>query len=507
MNPQVNLISSTYDPTKQTNSLYANKLKTNFQTHNTPNQMQNKPQLTSLGNPLPKLPPPPQSYPQPSTFKYTQPNPNEQIYEKPFDKYDKQNDNQYYDNKQKYSKPINTSSKNIDNTGSGSKNIFEHPSQSGMPQKDFTNNLSNIHTNNSNKNNTNNTNNTSNTSFLTDKISDKIYNHFKLKYPTTIDASGFSKNTIITIVTQSMKKEPLNEKTISKIIDIIDYKFKSTINSDNRQGIQYDTTSFSMDDKSKISVDTFLESYTNKVSILSDSDKALEADLPKKMSPINDTIKIDPPEPFSEDFPIRDRAKQTDMMIPEVREYNYYVVINSNDRNTTKFPDPNNFVIDFAPAPSGENNQLGYIDRSFHNIKTCELLDIVVLDTSTQPDSSDSNGKSYPYLLLQFDELQNNYYGTNSNLTKSFAILTSYSATGKYKYYRVFGDSSEDTVYKVYNPRINLNKLTTRLLLPNGDPFFFGSAFTNDTSNSCITIGFRLITIQMNLATQYVNSA
>jgi hypothetical protein len=62
---------------------------------------------------------------------------------------------------------------------------------------------------------------------LAEKISDKIYNHFKIKYPTTIDASGFNNSTIETIVKQSMKKQPLNEKGISKIIDIIDHKFKN----------------------------------------------------------------------------------------------------------------------------------------------------------------------------------------------------------------------------------------------------------------------------------------
>ena len=44
-----------------------------------------------------------------------------------------------------------------------------------------------------------------------------------------------------------------------------------TINSDNRQGTQYNTNSFSMDEESKISYDTYLENYTNKVTILSDN--------------------------------------------------------------------------------------------------------------------------------------------------------------------------------------------------------------------------------------------
>jgi len=349
-----------------------------------------------------------------------------------------------------------------------------------------------------------------NSQFIT-KVSDKIYTHFKTKYPSTIDASGFNKNTITTIINQSIKKAPLNEKSINKIIEIIDLKFKMTINSDNRKGSQYNTNSFSMDEESKISVDKYLENYTNKVTILSDNgvsgEKALEADLPKTMAPMNDTIKIEKPEPFSEDFPIRDREKQTDMLNSETREYCYYVVINSNDRNIVKSPNPNEFVIEFAPAPSGDSPQSGYVDKAFHNIKACELLNVSILDTSDEGDSSVATPASFPYLLLQFDELQTNYYGTNSNLSKAFAILTDYTKTGNYKYYKLLGESSESNIYKVYNPRINLTKLTTRLLLPDGTPFNFGATHTNDTSNSCITFGLRLTTIQKTLSTSFLNNA
>jgi hypothetical protein len=537
-NQQVNLISSSYDPTKQ----------------NVKN-IQNTQLLTSAGKPLPKLPPPPQAYPKPSYIN-TQPNTTQsnttqtnvekaqtnttqlsiqeqQSYSHPQyqHKYAIQNqkgnnqsgNNQSGNNQQQiqnqkynpYSNSMNTSSKNADSQlFKSSQNVSNHPSQSGNPSV-----LYGIptHPNHPSQKNIRDDKTSDKISDKTsdkisdktsDKISDKIYMHFKLKYPATIDASGFSITTINAIVLQAMKKEPLNEKTIGKIIDIIDHKFKMTINSDNRQGVQYDTMTFSMDDKSKISVDKYLENYTNKVAILLDSDKSIEANLPKTMSPASDMSKLEPPEPFSEDFPIRDRAKQTDMMIPEVREYDYYIMINSNDRNIVKSPDPNNFIIEFAPAPSGENTpQKGYIDRTFNNIKSCELLNVVILDTSTTVGSSDYNGLSYPYLLLHFDELQNSYFGSNINLSKSFAVLTNYIKSGNYKYYNLFGDSSENTISKIYNPRINLSKLTTRLLLPDGTPFNFGEDYKNDTSNSCITFGFRIRTIQMNLASQFVNSA
>lgn len=346
------------------------------------------------------------------------------------------------------------------------------------------------------------------------RIGEKIYTHFKVKYPALIDASGFNTATIQKIVDQVSSKSPsrmLDEKAISKIIDIIDHKFKTTTYSENRQGKQWDTTGFSMDAESKIPMEKYLENYSNKVDILLDSsNRAIEADLPKAMAPVNDTKPIEPAEPFNEDFPSRDREKQTDMMIPEIREYDYYITIDSKDRDPVKYPKPNEFVIEFspaAPAPGSSETRKGYIDRGLGNVKSCELMNVIVRDVSDQPDSSDAGSASYPYLLLQFDELQTNYFGTNNNITRSFAILGDYSKIGQYRYYRIIGDTSENTVSRVYNPRINLNKITTRLLLPDGSPFNFGAAFNDDTSNTCITMSFRFTTIQKNLATQFINKA
>jgi hypothetical protein len=345
-----------------------------------------------------------------------------------------------------------------------------------------------------------------------ERVAARIHIHFKTKYPALIDASGFNAGTILKIVEQiSSKTRILDEKAISKIIDIIDHKFKTTTHSENLQGKQWNTTGFSMDTESKIPMEKYLENYSNKVDILLDSSKrAIEADLPKAMAPINDTIPIEKSEPFSEDFPSRDREKQSDMMIPEIREYDYYITIDSKDRDPTKYPNPNDFVIEFAPAaptPGSGETRKGYIDRGLGNVKSCELMNVIVRDVSDQPDSSDASSASYPYLLLQFDELQTNYFGTNNNITRSFAILSDYSKIGQYRYYHIIGDKTENTVSRVYNPRINLNKLTTRLLLPNGSPFNFGSAFTDDTSNTCITMSFRFTTIQKNLATQFINKA
>ena len=348
-----------------------------------------------------------------------------------------------------------------------------------------------------------------------DLITDRLYKHFNDKYPTSIKSCGLTPATIKLIVDRGFKKYGnLNHPAISSIIDIIDLKLKQSIHSDNRSNVQYDTTTqFSMDEKAKITMDKYLENYTSKVTVLNNSDKAVEAQLPAKMAPLNDMIKITEIDPFSEDFPLKDREKQTDMLVPEVRRFDYYLAIDSKDRNIQQSTAPNNFIIELAPAtPSRENahnNNKGYIDRSFGNIESCELLSVIIRDTSDQPDSSDSGSVYFPYLLLQFDELQQNYFGTNNDLTRTFAILTEYrQPTGsKYKYYRMAGDHAESTVIKIYNPRINISRITTRLLLPDGTLFNFGSAFNDDTSNTVISVSFRVSTIQRNLATQYLDKA
>uniref|UniRef100_A0A6C0HL96 Uncharacterized protein n=1 Tax=viral metagenome TaxID=1070528 RepID=A0A6C0HL96_9ZZZZ len=345
-----------------------------------------------------------------------------------------------------------------------------------------------------------------------DLVASRIYKHFTDKYPTAINSCGLSLTTVKTIVDAGFKKNGnLNQPTISSIIDVIDLKLKQAIHSDNRRGVQYDTiTQFSMDEKSKITMDKYLENYTNKVTVLNNSDKAIDAQLPSKMAPMNDIVKLQEPDPFSEDFPLKDRILQTDTLVPEIRKFDYYLAIDSKDRNIKQSSAPNNFIIELAPAPSStsENNK-GYIDRAFGNIESCELLNVIIRDTSDQPDSSDTGGINFPYLLLQFDELQQNYFGTNNDLTKTFAILTQYKQknSSKYKYYRMVGDHSESTVTKVYNPRITLSRITTRLLLPNGELFNFGAAFNDDTSNTVISVTLRISTVQRNLATQFLDKA
>ena len=413
------------------------------------------------------------------------------------------------------------------------------------------------------------------------QIADKIYNHFRQKYPSLIDASGLSTNTINQIIKSVAMKDKttinnMKRESVEKIISIIDTKFTQTANSNNRKHQQFDTSGFNNDNSTKISQESYLKNFNTKItgmdienmtnyqsnnnsitpslssinsnlktfnklannmsnmSNMSNTDRSTfngigansasanisqshtnsnnnstnnhNSNNNNNNSLINPTTYLVEDMPFNENFPSRNREKDTDMLIQEVREFDFYVMVDSKDRDRNLNNAPNEFVIHFAPYQSSSNGEgpYGYVDRAFGNVKSCEITDIIILDTSSEPDSSDTGGKSYPYLLLKIPELGNNYFGTNNNLTTCFAILTDYCTKGNYKYYSIAGMGSNYAISKVFNPRINLSKMTISILLPDGTPFNFGSA-NNDNINTVIKIGFRITTIQKNLSTQFIN--
>jgi hypothetical protein len=371
-----------------------------------------------------------------------------------------------------------------------------------------------------------------------------IYQHFNEKYPSLIKASGLTTETIQKIVSSVVKRDgKMTSQNLQQILGIIDVKFKSASNSDNRVHNQFNITGMKNDPDIKISQETYLKNFNTKLSgsdvnnmtNLKDDSKSNIGFVPDMISsaksapntnPSNSTTysgigaksaaaygtKEQPQKPptednpFNENFPSRNREKDTDMLLPEVREFDYYVMVDSKDRDRVQNPKPNEFIIHFAPYQNSGSGgaPVGYVDRAFGNVKSCEITDIIILDSSDQPDSSDTGGTSYPYLLLKIPEIGNNYFGTNNDITSSFAILTDYSKIGDYKYYNIAGVGSNYAISKIFNPRINLSKLTITILLPDGTPFNFGAA-NNDNTKTVIKIGFRITIIQKNLATQFVN--
>lgn len=353
-------------------------------------------------------------------------------------------------------------------------------------------------------------------------ISSKIFNHFSTKYPATFIHTGLDEKKILQIVESTNN---LNQNSIKKIIEIIDRKITETTYQNNRKDKTYETSKLKTDTVVNINIDKYLNNFnpllnsnnegnvenislSNDNQILenvvgADSRTNIKTDL-NNLSNYN-TIRKDENNPFSENFPLKDREK--DMLSEETKEFNYYIVIDSKDRNREKDPSPNNFSIEFSPSSSDQfATSNGYVERGFGNISKIEILDVIVLDTSCLNDSSDANNGSFPYLLLNFDEFKGDFYGTNNDITRSFAVLKDYSKKGSYRYYNLVGNAADVTLKKEFNPRINLNKLTTRILLPDGSNFNFGSS-SDSTSNSVVNITMKVTTLQKNLSTQFINKA
>ena len=153
------------------------------------------------------------------------------------------------------------------------------------------------------------------------------------------------------------------------------------------------------------------------------------------------------------------------------RERVHYVAIDSRDRDRKIWPNSNEFRISFAPSSSAvfDNRDLGFINRDFSNVVSVQLVSIIIPRFSVDGDCIDT----YPYLLLEIDELGGIYDGTNSSTSNAFCKITFDTVVGKYVH---FSPQNYEPFIKEFNPRISLNRLTIHFKKPNGKLFDFGSS-------------------------------
>lgn len=153
------------------------------------------------------------------------------------------------------------------------------------------------------------------------------------------------------------------------------------------------------------------------------------------------------------------------------RERVHYVAIDSRDRDRKIWPNSNEFRISFAPSSNAvfDNRDLGFINRDFSNVVSVQLVSIIIPRFSVDGDCIDT----YPYLLLEIDELGGIYDGTNSSTSNAFCKITFDTVVGKYVH---FSPQNYEPFIKEFNPRISLNRLTIHFKKPNGKLFDFGSS-------------------------------
>ena len=139
------------------------------------------------------------------------------------------------------------------------------------------------------------------------------------------------------------------------------------------------------------------------------------------------------------------------------------------------------------------------------NVKSIELIDCILKDTSTFTNAS-NNGSNFPYILLEIDELGSMFEGTNNELSKSFAILKNYTETNGFFYYNLVGNSSNDSLIKYFYPNKSLSKLTIKFKTPDGSLFNFGDEATS-SSSTINKLVFRIVVSQKNLTTQFMDKS
>ena len=389
-----------------------------------------------------------------------------------------------------------------------------------------------------------------------DTISEKIYNHFNNKYPSFFSSLNLSKLQIKQIL--KSKQNKLNDKSyVLKVIETLDQNIQTKLHSNhaNTGYAKFGNTqpnsakqimpviNYIQDTNTTIPYNNFLNNFkydetpknepkedqsnNNNTKafqqILKDRGQDFPEALPSKSSNINNIANnfqneekednnhqrkteikaenIDQQfQELSEKLPESIKKSVKDMVEPEEVIKSFYIGIDSKDRDTSIFTKPNEYSIKFSPSNTTSS---GYIDSGFQNIISIELIEGILIDSSTETNASD-NGTSFPYLLLQIEELGGLFEGTNDAMSKSFAILKNFTTQNGFKYYQLVGDTMNDEgIIKVFEPRISLSKMTVRVMTPDGTPFYFGDA--NDSNAGTVNYFlFKVKTAQKRLTTQFM---
>ena len=280
----------------------------------------------------------------------------------------------------------------------------------------------------------------------TANITDKIMSYFSSKYPASFETTGLSRVDVTKLVTKLLSEPGDIKPRVNNLISLIEQQIKQRIYAENRIGVSHNMEKYVADPVANIPYDKFVD------------------------------------KPFDPS--------------PEERPFVYNLVIDSKDRDYTKYPCPANFTVEFRPPHTHESNTRGHIDMILDNIISCEIVDVILLDTSI--DESASDHSPLPYILLEMPEFGGNFHGTNDVINKSFLILTTYKLQNGYKHFNINTEYNGQSLNKIYNPRINLNKLSVKLKLPDGTPYILGTE-VDQSKNTVLKLNLRVTTLRKNL--------
>ena len=136
----------------------------------------------------------------------------------------------------------------------------------------------------------------------------------------------------------------------------------------------------------------------------------------------------------------------------QYKEWVHYINVNSQDRDTDNYSEPNQYVIK--------------LPHELRNITSVELVNGVIPDQN--------NVTREPYLTLHVDELENTMIGTNADMCKAFAILLMNPPVEAGYFINVYHRAHERVIKYYKTPKANLTKMTVSIRDRNGDLFDFG---------------------------------
>lgn len=152
----------------------------------------------------------------------------------------------------------------------------------------------------------------------------------------------------------------------------------------------------------------------------------------------------------------------------KVKEVQKYLSINSSDRDWTLEPLRYKYSIHSLGDSSGD------LQRRYRNIESIAVGRVVIPEEIIENHSFNHDFSfAYPYLILQIDEFNDVYDGTNDNVRKAFSMLifdACYKAPNGRGYIILKPIQNEKKrFYPV--PLSSLGKLSVSLLKPNGQLF------------------------------------
>ena len=419
------------------------------------------------------------------------------------------------------------------------------------------NNINNDISNKINRNRNTNKNRNMNKNPQISHIKKKIISYFTNKYPTTFPTIGISNKDLEKLITNIVNKtnskntnNPNNlnnnndslKQNINNLISIFERKIKEKIYSENRLNSTVNTNKITLDPNIEMSYNKYVNQnfdpskpkdntlFNNSNLINNNNDSIHNAEkitqnkydetnnyeeiyntnikklVNKKMVDSGDSESYNNYHLQKADIENKLSKKDVDLLYTEERLFDYNIVLDSKDRDTTKFTNPAEFEIDFGGNSSDGGNSCK-IDTVYGNVESIELLHVIV--------RNHDNISSLPYILLELKELGSNFNGTNNDLKNTFAVLSKYETIGTttgegalpgFNHYEKISNNADTQVKKIFNPRINLNKLTIKLKNPSGDTITFDND-VNALTSTVVSIGLRITTVQKNMGTNFINKA